>query len=105
MPSFAAASANAVVLAKRQEQSADRVAMNFQTSDFALVVEESSAIKTVKDLKGRRSESSISPLRNRQLERSAASERNGSGTRRSVRRDRIRRDGRFRLSNRGACRV
>ena len=29
-----------------------RVAMAFQTSDFALVVEESSPIKTVKDLKG-----------------------------------------------------
>jgi NitT/TauT family transport system substrate-binding protein len=49
---FAAASANAVVLANVKSNQPVRVAMNFQTSDFALVVEQSSAIKTVKDLKG-----------------------------------------------------
>jgi len=42
---FAAASANAVVLANVKSNQPIRVAMNFQTSDFALVVEESSAIK------------------------------------------------------------
>src|SRR5437660_4608746 len=49
---FAAASANGVVLANVKSNQPVRVAMNFQTSDFALVVEESSPIKTVKDLKG-----------------------------------------------------
>jgi NitT/TauT family transport system substrate-binding protein len=49
---FAAASANAVVLANVKSNQPVRVAMNFQTSDFALVVEESSPIKTVMDLKG-----------------------------------------------------
>jgi NitT/TauT family transport system substrate-binding protein len=49
---FAAASANAVVLANVKGNEPVRVAMNFQTSDFALVVEENSRIKTVKDLKG-----------------------------------------------------
>ena len=49
---FAAASANAIVLANIKSNQPVRVAMAFQTSDFALVVEESSPIKTVKDLKG-----------------------------------------------------
>src|SRR4051812_23171746 len=49
---FAAASANAIVLANIKSNQPIRVAMAFQTSDFALVVEESSPIKTVKDLKG-----------------------------------------------------
>ena len=49
---FAAASANAVVLANIKSNQPIRVTMNFQTSDFALVVEEGSPIKTVRDLKG-----------------------------------------------------
>jgi NitT/TauT family transport system substrate-binding protein len=49
---FAAASANAVVLANVKSNQPVRVAMNFQTSDFALVVEENSPIRTIKDLKG-----------------------------------------------------
>jgi NitT/TauT family transport system substrate-binding protein len=49
---FATVSANAVVLANVKSDEPVRVAMNFQTSDFALVVEDNSAIKTVMDLKG-----------------------------------------------------
>lgn len=49
---FAAASANAVVLANVKGNQPVRVAMTFQTSDFALVVEADSPIKTVRDLKG-----------------------------------------------------
>jgi NitT/TauT family transport system substrate-binding protein len=49
---FATASANAVVLANVKSDQPVRVAMIFQTSDFALVVEENSPIKTVRDLKG-----------------------------------------------------
>src|SRR5262245_31011849 len=49
---FAAASANAIVLANIKSNEPVHVDMTFQTSDFALVVEESSPIKTVKDLKG-----------------------------------------------------
>jgi NitT/TauT family transport system substrate-binding protein len=49
---FAAASANAIILANVKSSQPLRVAMNFQTSDFALAVEESSSIKSVKDLKG-----------------------------------------------------
>jgi NitT/TauT family transport system substrate-binding protein len=49
---FAAASASAVILANVKSNQPARVAMNFQTSDFALVVEATGPIKTVRDLKG-----------------------------------------------------
>src|SRR5262249_57747927 len=49
---FGAGSGNGIVLANIKSNQPVRVAMAFQTSDFALVVEESSPIKTVKDLKG-----------------------------------------------------
>ena len=49
---FAAASANAIVLANIKSNEPVHVDMTFQTSDFALVVDESSPIKTVKDLMG-----------------------------------------------------
>src|SRR5262249_18861740 len=49
---FAAASANAIVLANIKSSQAVRGAINFQTVDLARCVLESSPIKTVRDLKG-----------------------------------------------------
>ena len=69
---FAAASANAIVLANIKSNQPVRVAMVFQTSDFALVVGESSATRQSRTRDDR---SRQPPLAHRSLERPAASER------------------------------